>query len=167
MLPRAFFVSNIEVIPEAEAAWARLHDGDFDPAVTAFFDSQHDELSVPIDSGSVTSATLVSHLPREIVFDVETDADRWLVVSEVYYPAGWTATVDDQPASIERADYLLRAVHVPEGRHRVRMQFQPAAHIWGVRLSLLSTIIVYGGLAALLVPGWVRRRRDRPGEPSE
>lgn len=60
---------------------------------------------------------------------VEVDAPRagWLVVAEVDYP-GWRATVDGRAAPVERANWLMRAVHVPAGRHQVVLRFEPEGY---------------------------------------
>ena len=47
-----------------------------------------------------------------------------MVFSEIYYP-GWTATVDDQPVELGRVDYVLRALTVSPGRHKVVLSFFP------------------------------------------
>lgn len=163
-LPRAFFVGNVEVIEEPEATWARLRDDAFDPGETALLPEPLDAPVTPIDSASTTEVTLQTHTPREIAWEVETDAPRLLVVSEVYYPAGWTATIDGEPAEIHRADYLLRAVHVPEGQHTVTMRFDPPVHTAGVWISAVSTVFVYGGVLVLVGLPYLRRRRHDGAE---
>jgi len=80
-------------------------------------------------------------------------------VDEIYYPAGWHATVDGQPAPILQANYLLRAVPVPAGTHTVVMRFDPASHVWGLRITALATLLAYGGVLLLLGLGWYRQRR--------
>ncbi|GIV62238.1 MAG: hypothetical protein KatS3mg044_1104 [Rhodothermaceae bacterium] len=157
-LPRAFFVGETEVIPSDEETFARLKDPAFDPARTALLPAPIDFETTPIDSTSTVRVELVRHTPREIVFEVETDAPRLLVVGEVYYPAGWKAEVDDAPVPIYRANHLLRAVPVPAGRHTVRMRFDPASHTVGVWVAGASTAFVYGGIVLLLGLAWRRRR---------
>ena len=61
-----------------------------------------------------------------------------------YYP-GWRATVDGQPAPIERANYAFRAVYVPAGQHTVQFVFDPL--IWKVGLAV-------SGLTLLGLVGW-------------
>ena len=158
-LPRAFLVGQTEVVEDREATFERLRDTDFDPRETAILpEPLPDDIEVaPIDSASTAEVRLVRFGPREIVWQVETDRPRLLVASEVYYPAGWHALVGNESAPILRADHLLRAVPVPAGRHLVAMRFEPARHELGVRISTLSTALVY--LGALLVAGlmWYRR----------
>lgn len=157
-LPRAFFVGETEVIEDAQETWARLRDPAFDPRETAVLPEPLDASVTPVDSTSETRVTLQRYTPREIVWEVQTDAPRLLVASEVHYPAGWTATIDDEPAEIHRVNYLLRGVHVPAGDHTVRMRFDPPVHTAGVWISAGSTLLVYGGVLVLLGFPYARRR---------
>ncbi|MEM9998772.1 MAG: YfhO family protein, partial [Bacteroidota bacterium] len=116
--------------------------------------------TAPIDSTSTARVTLERFTPREIVWQVDTDAPRLLVASEVYYPAGWVATLDDAPTEIVRVNHLLRGVAVPEGQHLIRMRFDPPLHDLGYRISLLATLLVYGSVLGLGAWGWYRRGKE-------
>lgn len=156
-LPRAFFVGDIEVIDDDDAVFQRIRSSAFDPRRTAILEEATAFDVTPIDSASTTGVELESYSPREIVWNVETDAPRLLVVSEIYYPAGWHASVDDENVPIVRADHLLRAVPVPEGRHRVVMRFDPASHRAGVWISGITSLLVYSLALALIGLTWYRR----------
>ncbi|KAA6310438.1 hypothetical protein EZS27_038257, partial [termite gut metagenome] len=69
--------------------------------------------------------------------------DGIVVFSEIYYP-GWEATIDGAPVDIARSDYILRAMHVPAGKHTVEMWFTPQS-------IKITDRIAYGGLVILLV----------------
>jgi uncharacterized membrane protein YfhO len=58
--------------------------------------------------------------------EVRTEQPGFVVLNDVWHP-WWTATVDDAPSEILRANVLFRAVPVPAGRHRLRFQFEPLA----------------------------------------
>ncbi len=156
-LPRAFFVGKTEVIEGDEATFERLRDPAFDPRTTAILPEPLPTATAPLDSTSTATVTLARFGPREIVWQVETDRPRLLVVDEVYYPAGWHATIGTEPVPILRADYLLRAVPVPAGRHLITMRFDPPLHTLGVRISMLSTALVYIGTLLLAGLLWLRR----------
>ena len=64
-----------------------------------------------------------------------------MVFSEIYYP-GWTCTVDGQNTPIARADYVLRAIRIPAGKHTVVMTFDP-------QTVHLTETIAYTALAIL------------------
>lgn len=62
---------------------------------------------------------------------------------------GWEATIDGRPVSTARADYLLRAVPVPGGVHRVEMRYTPPGLHRGLVVSGAGAV---GLLLALLSP---------------
>ena len=152
-------LEETEVVEGRDTAIERLQDPALDLRRTALLHEALPEplAPAPIDSASTAQVELLRFTPREIVWEVETDRPRLLVASEVYYPAGWTARIDDAPAPILRADYLLRAVPVPEGRHIVTMQFEPEKHERSILISGLATALVYIG--ALLLAGLVWYRK--------
>lgn len=158
---RAFFVGSAEVITSAEKIWERLRDPGFDPRETVLLSVETGLESSPIDSTSTTHVQLLTHTNREIEWRVETDRPRWLVISEVYYPAGWIASIDDEETAIVRSNYLNRAVFVPSGTHQIRMRFDPPSHKIGVWVSGVSTALIYGLLLFLLLQSFLSGRFQR------
>ena len=72
-----------------------------------------------------------------------------LVLSDVDYP-GWQARVDGQPVPTYRANYLLRAVPVEGGQHRVEVYYDPPLFKLGLAitvLTLLASGALLGGVA--------------------
>jgi uncharacterized membrane protein YfhO len=67
----------------------------------------------------------------------------YLVLAYTYYP-GWTATVDGRPAEILRADYVLLAVPVEAGQHRVELVYRPLSFIVGAAISGLAVLAMVG-----------------------
>lgn len=89
---------------------------------------------------------LISQKNTELVYRTRSPYDRLLVLSEIYYPEGWLATVDDKPTPILRANYTLRAVVVPAGEHTLKLVFKPEsiyqAESYARMASILTVIIV-------------------------
>ncbi|MGB8930004.1 MAG: hypothetical protein WCC48_02010, partial [Anaeromyxobacteraceae bacterium] len=73
--------------------------------------------------------------------EAEADAPSLLVVQDAFWP-GWRATVDGRPAEILAADFLVRAVRWPAGRHRLVMTYDPPELRLGLALSALGAVLV-------------------------
>ncbi|MGH2606493.1 MAG: hypothetical protein ACRDG5_07855, partial [Anaerolineales bacterium] len=74
-------------------------------------------------------------------FEVEANGPGYLILAEPVYP-GWRAWVDGEPAPIEAVGDLWRAVELPAGPHRVRIEFAPARVSLGAAISLLTLAAV-------------------------
>ncbi len=81
-----------------------------------------------------------------------SERDAILVLSESYYP-GWEAEIDGTKAKVLRANYVFRAVCVPEGGHTVVFTFRPASFSYGMALTCVG-IIAWLSWALLL---WLKR----------
>jgi uncharacterized membrane protein YfhO len=101
------------------------------------------------------SARLAKYGDERVAVRTEADEPSLMVLTDVHYP-GWKATVDGEPAEIERVDYLLRGVMVPAGAHTVEFTYEPLSWRIGWILSLLGLL----GVAVAAVVGW--RRRGAP-----
>ncbi len=95
---------------------------------------------------SLSSVRLTDYAPNHLAYDVNSTTGGIIVFSEIYYP-GWTCTVDGQPVEIGRANYILRAINVGPGNHKVEMSFHPATLTatetvaWAAYAVLLIVII--------------------------
>lgn len=98
----------------------------------AYFDNK------PVQADSAAFINLTKYQPNELEFKSQSKTPQLAVFSEVYYPHGWKMFVDEKEVPYIKADYLLRAVHVPAGNHHIRMVFEPEVIEKGKWLSLLS-----------------------------
>ncbi len=149
-VPRGFFVGNTEVVENAQATWRRLRSDSFDPRRTALVPEPLEAEVTPIEDSSDTDATITSYGLEEITWEVQTNAPRLFVASEVHYPEGWTAYLDGKEVPIHRVDYLLRGVHVPKGKHTLTMRFESATDRYSTLAAGGATVLVYGGILFLL-----------------
>ncbi len=92
---------------------------------------------------------LTGYAPNKLNYEYISAKDRVAVFSEVYYPVGWKATIDGETASILRANYILRAMKLPAGNHKVEFVFEPESFSKGVLYSRISS----GLLLLLLIAG--------------
>jgi len=92
--------------------------------------------------------------PDRMVYETNTSVNSLAVFSEIYYPDGWIATIDGQEADIVRANYILRALSIPAGKHTVEFTFRPKAWTVGNKVSMASSwmvfLILFGSIAVSL-----------------
>ena len=87
------------------------------------------------------AARIDLYTANEVIVDVDASAPGYLVLSDSWSP-GWTATVDDTPAEVLRANVAFRAVPVPAGRHTIRFRFRPPGLSAGTMISLLTMVLL-------------------------
>ena len=92
---------------------------------------------------------LTYYSPNELTYEYTALTEKLAVFSEVYYPKGWTAYIDGQPAEIINADFILRALKVPAGKHKVEFKYKPESFTKGAMYSRISS----GLLILLLLAG--------------
>jgi hypothetical protein len=93
---------------------------------------------------------------EHVVLSVSSEEPGFLVANDTFYP-GWLASVDGQPASVLRANGLVRAVPIPAGTHRVEMRFSPWSLVIGIWISAATAILGLGTLAW----AWFRNHHER------
>ena len=153
-LPRPFLVGAYEHIPQPREALARLLSGDLNPHHAVILDTPP-ELAPAADS--TARATVVSYAMNDIVVQTETRAPQLLVLSDNYYPVGWSAYLDGLPVPSYRANYCFRAVSVPPGAHRIHFRMRSPGYSTGLWITGSGLIIVAG----LIGLGWWREQ-NRP-----
>jgi hypothetical protein len=140
VLPVARLVTRYEVIADREAAVARLHAADFDPAQTVILD-EPPACAENLAAGDVGSAQIAKSAPGYWLVRTRSDGAALLIVAENDYP-GWIAKVDGEPAEFHTAYTTSRAVCVPAGSHEVIMEFAPRNYIAGAAATLVSLLVV-------------------------
>lgn len=94
-----------------------------------------------IERDSSATIELFSYQPNHIVYEASTKTPQLAVFSEVYYPKGWNAYINGKPAEYFRADYVLRAMVIPEGNNKIEFKFEPKVIQTGSIISLISSIL--------------------------
>lgn len=124
----------------------------FDPHKEAFVNQQYqNEIKAKTSSASTTGEIkLTSYHPDKMQYEYTASNDVFAVFSEIFYDKGWKAYVDGKETPIIRADYLLRALQLPAGSHKIEFIFDPQSHKVGNLLTLISSIILGLGMAAAI-----------------
>lgn len=94
-------------------------------------------------SGGIGDIRLVGKSPNRVTYLARVVGGTACgIFSEVYYPKGWKAYIDGEESDIYRANYLLRALEIPEGEHQIVFEFKPRSHLDRNLIVTISTILV-------------------------
>ncbi len=94
-----------------------------------------------IPTDSTATIKLESYQPNALVYRSDAKQAGVALFSEMYYPKGWTATIDGKPTEIFRANYILRALVLPAGKHEIVFKFDPEVIKKGGNISLISFLL--------------------------
>ena len=135
----AWFVKEVKYAANANEEIEALHS--IDPATTAIVDSRFKEEVKAMESAG--TITLKSYDANRLVYETDSKSGGVVVFSEIYYP-GWRSYIDGKEVPHGRADYILRAMNVPAGKHTIEFTFDPQSlHI--------TEAVAYTALALLLI----------------
>ena len=140
----AWFVSDVQFVDNANQELDAIAKLDLRHQAVA--DAKYCEQLKPVveaASDSASIVTMTAYEPNRLTYDVKSAKGGVVVFSEIFYP-GWTATVDGQPVELGRVDYVLRALTVGPGQHKVELAFFPKS------LDVTETV-AYVSLGLLLV----------------
>ena len=110
------------------------------------------------DSTSIVKLT--AYEPNQLTYDVRSATGGIVVFSEIFYPE-WTATVDGKAVEIGRVDYVLRALNVDKGHHKVVLTFDPKS----VKQTETVAYLSYGVLLlVVLFAVYFKRKEDKKAQ---
>ena len=143
-LGNAWFVDEVQYVANANEEIEAIHD--LDPQQIAVVDKKFEDIVKPLPSDSTATIELVAYEPNYLKYEVSSDKGGTVIFSEIYYP-GWKSTIDGQEVPHGRADYILRAMNVPAGKHVVEFRFDPTSlhvteNIAFIALGLLALLAV-------------------------
>lgn len=161
----AWFVSDLKFVdsPNQEIKSIGTIDNK-KTAVIAASDKKYFE-GKTVQPDSTAYINLTKYQPNELEFKSQSKTPQLAVFSEIYYPHGWKMFVDEKEVPYIKADYLLRAVHVPAGNHNIKMIFEPEVIEKGKWISLLcfAVFILLSGFGIYTI---YRKRDKRQAEPA-
>jgi hypothetical protein len=81
------------------------------------------------------------------------------IFSEIYYEPDWKAYIDGKPAEYLRANYILRAMVIPEGDHVIEFRNEaPTMHQLD-NITLVCSIVTLLAVAGVLVIYYRKRKK--------
>lgn len=151
-LGNAWFIDTIKVVENADAEMAAISK--FEPATTAIIHKEFNSKIAGWQSihDSTSSIKLVVYKPDYLKYEADLQKKEIAIFSEIYYPKYWVSTIDGQKAEHFRANYILRGMVIPQGKHVIEFKFVPQPWLTAREIALWSSILV--GLLILLYFGF-------------
>jgi len=144
--PRAFVIFNARVVTSKRALLTTLLSPQFDPSREVILEESPLQKSIVDNPKAQGSAEVVAYSPRRITIHAHLPQDGFVVLGDSYYP-GWKVFADGNEVSIYRANYILRAVFLKQGKHHVEFVYEPLSFAIGKWVSFSTLLIVLGSFA--------------------
>ena len=152
----AWFVNKVSFVDNANEELATV--GKIDVRHEAVADKKFQQtLGASTTNDSTATVTLKSYEPDRLVYDVKSTNGGVLVFSEIYYP-GWKATIDGNDVPVGRVNYVLRALNMKPGNHKVELTFKPKTVVMTERIANTASAILVIILVAVTIAAYRKRR---------
>ncbi|NTV83913.1 MAG: YfhO family protein, partial [Bacteroidales bacterium] len=154
----AWFVKDYLIVNNADEEIAALTD--LKPESIAVIDKRFEKNLMGFSkSASIEGAIeLTSYSPNHLVYQSTSNQDGLAVFSEIYYDKGWKAFIDGKEMPHFRANFILRAMIVPAGEHKIEFKFQPDSFYTGQNISLASSLILILLLVGAIAYPFISRK---------
>jgi hypothetical protein len=158
--PFAWVAPAIMKYPDS-AVLEAVHASNFPVRSVALFDTSSNVDAVQLTTlpaPLAISVNVTKFEPGHFALTLSAPAPKGsaLVASENFYP-GWRATIDGNPAKVERADLVLMGVPLPQGARQVEFTFMSDTYARGKAITLIALAAAI--LAALLGAAMERMHR--------
>ena len=170
-LPKSWFVKKLKQFNAPEDVVVYMNTPEFDPSYIALMvienpipqsDSSLD-FSIEKSYTGNGQVKLISHNPNKVELDVNIFSTQFLVLSEIYYPKGWTAKLDGEEIDIHKINHLLRGVEIGKGNHKLIFEFEPKTYYASLTSlwigNLLTLLIILMGIYFVIL-----KKRKLEGE---
>jgi hypothetical protein len=111
----------------------------FNPKDTAVIDETYKNIISgygPADSTASIKQTTFENMA--IKYESNSNAAQVAVFSEIFYK-DWNAYIDGKLTPVAKANYVLRALLVPAGKHSIDFKFEPKVYKTSYTISLVAT----------------------------
>ncbi|MCF6280224.1 MAG: YfhO family protein [Flavobacteriaceae bacterium] len=151
----AWFVQKLKVVKSANEEIKALDS--IDTKSTAIIRNKLlGNLSKQFEIDSLATIKLTDYKANALTYESSANTNQFAVFSDMYYKDGWNAYIDGIKTPIYKVNYVLRAISIPKGTHKIEFNFEPKVIKKGNTITLISY-----GLLLLISVGWffVERRK--------
>ena len=150
-LGNAWLVKEVKEVDNADQEITSLKN--FDPKTTAIVNKGFEkELGGYKNGSGEGEINLTEYKPNYLKYEANVNGGAQLAVfSEIYYPKGWISFIDGKETEHVQANFVLRAMVIPAGKHEIEFRFEPKSYYMGNNVSMASSILLLLAIAGYLV----------------
>lgn len=138
----AWLVSEIKYVDNANEEMQALDT--LDTKTRAVADIRYKDLlgnaQTPTEGDTIY---LTSYAPNRLSYEAKTAKGGVAVFSEIFFPWGWEINIDGKPVEMGRVDYVLRALRLDPGSHKIEFKFDPKSMKVTNALGVTAVIVIY------------------------
>ncbi len=153
----AWFVENTEIANDANEEIKKMNN--FNPTTTAIVDKRFSKELFKFTKDTTAKINLTSYKPNHLTYTTTNKSNQLAIFSEIYYDKGWNAYIDGKPTTHFRANYILRAMKIPSGKHTIEFKFEPKSWQIGSIISLTSSIILIISLILIIYLEFFKKKK--------
>ncbi|NVN96321.1 MAG: YfhO family protein [Bacteroidetes bacterium] len=141
-LGNAWFIDNYKIVENADSEINALSN--FEPATTCIIDKRFKDYVKDFIEGkdSLSTIQVIKYLPNHLTYQTSAKKNELAVFSEIYYKNGWNAYLDGKLVPYIRVNYILRAMNIPQGNHKVEFKFEPKSYFTGEKIGFASSAVL-------------------------
>jgi hypothetical protein len=156
VMPRLRLIQDYAVIQDRDEIFHMMEDPSFDPRKKVILETYPDP--EPVISEKEGAARVVDSSANYLTIEADLPDPAILLITDAY-SNGWHARAlpgsSQQEYVVMPANYILRAIPLSRGHHRILVKYQPLAFQIGTWISV-GAVIIY-----MILLGWHFRRMDR------
>ncbi len=138
----AWFIKNIRLVGTPDEEIKALST--FDPQAEAIIHNEFADYVKGVSDNVNGNITLTRYAPDELEYTSDCEAEQLAIFSEIWYGPnkGWNAYIDGKKVDHIRANYILRALKIPAGKHTILFKFESTIYEKGSSIAFISSIIL-------------------------
>ncbi len=153
----AWFVNQIKYVDSANEEIKALDSLNSKSEVIIRSEFKNQLEGFQFQKDTLATIDLTNYQANQITYESNSAVDQIAVFSEIYYEDGWNAYIDGKLSPHFRANYVLRSMVIPKGKHTIVFKFEPRVIEQGSMFSLIS----YGLLILISLVWFLKYRKEK------